>query len=348
MWSTTTSGQGAAGVRGPLLESGHRATGGRLAPRLHPSLARELRLGGWAEARGFADLWHAEIADPDALVTLAAIAGATSRVRLGTAILPLATRSVPVLAAAAATMCELAPGRFALGVGVSSEVIIERWNGATRGKPLKRARESIELLRLLLAGERSVFAGAEVQSAGFKLRRPPTTPPDLMLAALNERMLQLAGEVADGVFLNFVPVSAVRHVVNSIARGAERAGRATLPEIAIMLPCTVSNDRAAAREPFARALAFYLSAPPYQRALTWYGLGHHVERAREAWKSQDIEHVRANIADTLVDALGAFGPLEYCREMVEEYWDAGVNAVGVSPIEHDYMHTLDAFSSFGR
>jgi probable F420-dependent oxidoreductase len=308
----------------------------------------KLTLARWADQHGFADLWHAEISDPDALVTLAAVAACTQRIRLGTAIVPLGTRSIPVIAAATATLCDLAPGRFALGVGVSSKVIVEQWNGMRRGRPLGRARESIDLLRLLLGGGRSEHDGEFVSSHGFRLRRPPVDPPLLLLGALNERMLELAGEVADGVLLNFVPVRAVPRALDAVARGAERAGRAAPPDTAIMLPCTVNGDRAAAREPFARALAFYLSAPPYQQALTWYGLGDDVVRAKEAWAAKDIERVRRGLSAEFVDALGAFGPLEHCVARVEDYWRAGVNSVAVSPIEADFMGTLEVFAPLAQ
>lgn len=311
-------------------------------------ISDKLTLARWADHHGFADLWHAEISDPDALVTLAAVAGCTQQIRLGTAIVPLGTRSIPVIAAATATICDLAPGRFSLGVGVSSKVIVEQWNGMRRGRPLGRARESIDLLRLLLSGGRSHHDGEFVASEGFRLRRPPVDPPQIFLGALNERMLELAGELADGVLLNFVPVSAVPRALDAVARGAERAGRVAPPDTAIMLPCTVNGDRAAAREPFAHALAFYLSAPPYQQALTWYGLGDEVARAEEAWAAKDIERVRREISTDLVDALGAFGPLDHCVARVEDYWRAGVNAVAVSPIESDFMGTLEAFGPIAQ
>jgi probable F420-dependent oxidoreductase len=288
-------------------------------------------------------VWHAEITDPDVFVTLGAIAQCTTRIGLGTAIVPLGTRSIPVVAASAATVSALAPSRFALGVGVSSQLIIEGWNGMTYGRPLVTARESIDLLRSLLGGSRSDYAGDHIRSKGFRLRRPPDEMPPVYLAALNRRMLELAGELADGVLLNFVPVRAVPEVLDAISRGAERAGRDAPPETAMMLACTIDDDPVTARAAFTQDLAFYLSAPPYQRALTWYGLGQHVEKAQAAWRSADIDAVRAGISGDLVDELGGFGPADYCRERLKAYWRAGVTSVGISPIKGDLMRTLEAF-----
>jgi probable F420-dependent oxidoreductase len=307
-------------------------------------LDEKLELVVWAESHGYEDAWLAEISDPDAFVTLGVAATRTSRIRLGTAIIPLGTRSIPVVAAAAATLAQLAPDRFALGVGVSSSVIVERWNGMTRGRPLGRARESIDLLRALLAGERSRQSGEFVSSNGFRLRQPPPERPPIILAALNVKMLELGGQIADGVFLNFVPAGAVPQAIEAVARGAERAGRASLPELLMLVPTEVSDDARVARDRFGAALAFYLSAPPYQKALTWYGLGDDVERAKENWATGDIEKVRAGISDELLDEIGAFGSAEHCQARLQQYWDAGIGTLGITPPVKDPRATLSHFA----
>jgi probable F420-dependent oxidoreductase len=311
------------------------------------SLEEKLELAVWAEQHGFDDAWLAEISDPDGFITLGVAATRTSRIRIGTAIIPLGTRSIPVVAAAAATVAQLAPQRFALGLGVSSNVIVEKWNGMPRGRPLGRARESIELLRTLLAGERSSQEGEFVSSSGFRLRQPPPVRPPIILAALNVKMLELGGEIADGVFLNFLPTAAVPQALEAVARGAERAGRDTLPELLLLVPTEVSDDADAARQRFGAALAFYLSAPPYQKALTWYGLGDEVERAKENWATGDIERVRAGISDELLDAIGAFGSAEHCHARLQEYWDAGIGTLGITPPVDDPKATLIHFARQG-
>lgn len=309
------------------------------------SLAEKVDLAAWAEEAGFDDAWLAEITDPDAFVTLGVAADRTETIRLGTAIVPLGTRSVPSTAAAAATVSQLAPARFALGVGVSSSVVIEQWNGMARGRPLGRARESIALLRTLLSGERSAQQGEFVSSRGFKLRHPPAEPPPIILAALNVKMLELAGEIADGVFLNFIPVEAIPKAVEAIGRGAELAGRDGLPELLLMLTTEVTDDAEAARRRFAADLAFYLSVPPYQKALEWYGLGEHVERAKADWATKDIERVRAGVDSELLDSIGAFGSAEHCRSRLQAYWDAGVDALGITAMSTDPRSTLKHFAA---
>jgi probable F420-dependent oxidoreductase len=308
------------------------------------TLAQKLELCAWADAHGFEDAWLAEITDPDAFVALGAAAGLTSRIRLGTAIIPLGTRSVPMVAAAAATVAQLAPGRFALGLGVSSKVIVEQWNGMPAGRPLGRARESIELLAALLAGGRSKYDGEFVASHGFKLRQPPEERPPIILAALNVKMLELGGELADGVFLNFLPLEAVPLALDAVRRGAERAGRDALPETLLLVPMEVTDDPEAARRRFAADLAFYLSAPPYQKALEWYGFGADVARAREAWAGGDIAQVRAGISAEILDGIGAFGSAEHCRARLQGYWDAGIDTLGITPTHPDPLPTLEHFA----
>lgn len=307
-------------------------------------IASRAELARWGEARGFDDAWTAEITDPDAFVVLTAAALATSRLRLGTGIVPLGVRSAPHLAAAAASLAEVSGGRFVLGIGVSSKVIVEDWNGVPYDRPVQRARESVEVLAQVLDGGRSDLAGEQVRTHGFKLRNPPAARPPILLAALGPTMLELAGEIADGVFLNFIPTEAVPAAVEAVRRGATRAGRTAPPEVVLGVPCAVTDDPDTARREFAHALGFYLTAPPYQRALERYGFEAEVAAARTAWAARDMDGVRAAISDRLVDGIGAFGPAELCRERVVEFSTAGVGSVSISPTQPDLRSTLAAFA----
>lgn len=308
------------------------------------SIRERVALARWAEQRGFEDAWTAEITDPDAFVVLTAAALETAAIRLGTAVVPLGVRTVPHLAAAVASVCDLAPGRLALGVGVSSETIVQRWNGVPYERPLQRARESIAVLRTVLAGERTSFAGEQVNSAGFQLRRPPSEVPPVILAALNVKMLEMAGELADGVYLNFIPTSALGDALAAVARGAARSGREHILESIIALPCEVTDDPDSSVAAFAQDLAFYMTAPPYQQALEWYGFEEEVARARIAWAERDFAAVRESVTPRLVHGIGAFGSAEYCRERVAEFFAAGLTTVAISPVGSDARSTLECFA----
>lgn len=308
------------------------------------SIHERVALTRWAEQRGFDDAWTAEITDPDAFVLLAAAALETTSIRLGTAVIPLGVRTAPHLAAAAASVCELAPGRFALGVGVSSKTIVQGWNGVPYERPLERARESIDVVRTVLAGLRTSFAGAQVSSSGFQLRRPPVEAPPVILAALNVKMLELAGELADGVYLNFIPTSALGEALAAVARGSAQAGRSASPETILAIPCEVTDDPDTAVSAFAHDMAFYMTAPPYQRALEWYGFEQEVARARAAWAERDFAAVRASVTPRLVHGIGAFGPAEHCHERVAEFFAAGLTTVAISPVGKDPRSTLECFA----
>lgn len=298
----------------------------------------------WAEEHGFDDAWVAEISDPDAFVTLSAAASRTERIRLGTAIVQLGTRTVPLLAASAASLTELSGGRFVLGVGASTRAILEGWHGFTYDRPRERMSEALRLLRSLLAGERSDVQGRQIRSKGFRLRHPPSEPPRLVLAAMNERMLETAGELADGVFLNCVPVDALPRVIEAVNRGAQRSGRDDPVELLISITCQVTSDIERARARFAEDFAFYLTAPPYRSALAWYGLDEEVAVAEKAWETRDFQKVRQAITPRLIDELTMFGTAEACRERLAAYGAAGVTTVSIASTSDDPRETLRALA----
>ncbi len=153
---------------------------------------------------GYSDAWSFEVAGTDAFTPLTLAAAWEPRLHLGTAIVPVFTRGRAVLAQSAAALAELAPGRFSLGLGVSSPIIVEQWNAVSYDDPFGRVRDTLRFLRTVLAGERV---------DGFSLARPPAEPPPLLLAALRPRMLRLAAEEADGVVLNWLSPTDVGRVL---------------------------------------------------------------------------------------------------------------------------------------
>src|SRR5215212_7065350 len=160
-----------------------------------------------AEAVGFNDLWSGETAGPDGFTPLALAAAWTERMRLGTGVVNAFTRGPAVLAQHAAALADASGGRFVLGLGSSSNVIVERWNGVPFERPLSRVRAAVEALRPVLAGDRG--------PGGFKLEAPPLEPVPIVVAALRGKMLALAAEVGDGAFTNFLPLSGASQVVEA-------------------------------------------------------------------------------------------------------------------------------------
>jgi len=169
--------------------------------------------------------WLAETSGPDSFALGGAIAAATSRVTLGTAIVPAYNRTPAVLAMSAATLADLSQGRFVLGLGSSSHAIIEDWNGLPFELPLTRLRETVTVVREALAGGKTGFQGKTLRSRGFRLGNPPARPVPIYLAALREKMLALAGEIGDGVIVNLFPVTALPKMLAAYREGAAAAGR---------------------------------------------------------------------------------------------------------------------------
>ncbi len=145
--------------------------------------------------------------------------------RLGTAIANVFTRGPATLAMSAATVADLAPGRFILGIGAGSQPIVESWNGGRFTLPATRVREMVQVVRAILAGERVVFRGKALTVDGFRLVRPPAAPVPIYVAALRPGMLRVAGEVGDGVILNWLSAADVPGVVRVVREAAAAAGR---------------------------------------------------------------------------------------------------------------------------
>src|SRR5438105_6268930 len=189
-------------------------------------LADYLALVRDVEARGYDTAWLGETAGGDAITLMTLIASHTQRINVASGVIPIQTRSPIILGMSASTLAHVAPGRISLGLGVSSRIIVEQWHGVPFHAGLGQIREAVQIIRMTAAGERVNFEGKFYRLKNFRLAMPaPSPPPRIYLAALGPRMCELAGEVADGVLLNWIPPSAVPGSVRHVEAGAERAGR---------------------------------------------------------------------------------------------------------------------------
>jgi probable F420-dependent oxidoreductase len=264
---------------------------------------------------GYTDVWTGEANSADGFTPLALAAVASSRLRLGTAVVPVYTRGPGLLAMQAATLAELAPGRFALGVGSSSDVIVERWNASPFIEPYKRVRDTVRFLRAALSGEK-VDAEFETFSVrGFRLGRRLERPPDILVAALRPGMLRLAGREADGAIINWLSAEDVRRVVPEVGEGKEIVAR-------IFVCPTDDADRA--RMVGRIGIAAYLNVGVYAAFHQWLGRGPLLEGMWEAWRTGDRKGAVAAIPDEVVDALVVYGSPEECRDHVRRYVANGV------------------------
>ena len=260
-------------------------------------------------------MWTGEANGADGFTPLALAAVASDRLRLGTAVVPVYTRGPGLLAMQAATMAELAPGRFALGVGSSSDVIVERWNATPFLEPYKRVRDTVRFLRAALTGEKVDAEYETFTVRGFRLGRRIEQPPPIYVAALRPGMLRLAGREADGAILNWLSADDVSKVVPEVG-----AGKAIVARIFV---CP-TDDADRARYVGRIGIAAYLNVAVYAAFHEWLGRGPLLEGMWTAWRAGDRKAAVAAIPDEVVDALVVHGSAEECRAHVQRYVDNGV------------------------
>jgi probable F420-dependent oxidoreductase len=269
---------------------------------------------------GFADVWSSESSGADAFTPLALAAAWAPELRLGTAVVPVFTRGPGLLAMTAAAMAEAAPGRFALGIGASSPVVVEHWNGVPFERPWQRTRDTLRFLRRALAGERVDQDYETFAVRGFRLARAPEVPPRLLVAALRPGMLRLAGREADGVILNWLAAADVPTATAELGSAA----RGTGTEVAARIFVCPTGDAAAARRLGRRLISTYLTVPVYAAFHRWLGRGELLEPMWSAWAAGDRRAANAAIPDQVVDDLFVHGTPEQCRAHLRRYVDAGV------------------------
>ena len=269
-------------------------------------------------ALGYADVWSAEVSGTDAFTPLALTAAWSPSLRLGTAIVPAATRGPAVLAMSAAAMAEAAPGRFALGIGASSQVIVEGWNAASFDQPFRRTRDTLRFVKRALAGERIDEAFETFTVRGFRLARVPQVPPPVLLAALRPGMLRLAAREADGAITNLLAAGDVPKVA------AELHSHGEGKELVARLFVCPTDDRGYARTVGRRLLSTYLNVPVYAAFHRWLGRGEALEPMWSAWAAGDLGGANAAIPDEVVDELMVHGTPQECRAHLERYVAAGI------------------------
>ncbi len=275
-------------------------------------------------AAGYTDAWSAEVAGTDGFTPLALAAAWEPGLRLGVAIVPAFTRGPALLAQSVAAMAEAAPGRFAFGLGTSSEVIVEKWNGIPFDRPYERVRDTLAFLRLALAGERVTCDFETFSVREFCLSRPLPAPPPLYLAALRPGMLRLAGSEADGVILNWLSADDVATSLAEVRAGARARSADGAFEVVTRIFVVPEPDAAVARSLARRMIAGYLTVPAYAAFHRWLGRAPMLQGMWEAWEAGDRKAALSAIPDEVVDALVVHGDPQECRAHVARYVERGV------------------------
>ena len=284
---------------------------------------------------GYTDIWSAESDGADAFTPLAMAAAWEPRLRLGTAIVPAYTRSPALMAQSVATMADAAPGRFAIGIGSSSNVIIEKWNAIPFVEPYKKVRDVVLFLQDAMTGEKITKQYDTFKIDGFRLGIRPEVKPQILVAALREGMLKLAGREADGAIINWLSaddVTKVAAVVNEAAKKSQNPGEREI--VARIFVCPSENTELV-RESAKRLIAAYLTVPVYAEFHRWLGRGEMLQPMWDLWKAGDRKGALAAIPNEVVDQLFVHGSAEKCRATIKKYFDNGVTTSSLAIVAFD-------------
>jgi probable F420-dependent oxidoreductase len=280
-------------------------------------LRRHADLVRGAEAAGYTDLWSGETQGPDGFTPLALAAAWTERIRLGTGVVGVFTRGPALLAQQSAALADASDGRFALGIGASSDRIVEGWNRMPFSKPLTRISETLDFLDAAFAGERT--------STGFKLELAPAEPVPIVLAALRGKMLRLAVARAAGAFTNFLPLAGLPRVK------AELDGAPPDFELLCRFFC-LPGERAEV-EPLARFMfASYATVPVYEAFFRWLGYGKRIDEMVAAWQAKDREAAIAAAPWDVIEDTFIFGTPDAMRARLAAYVEGGITLPILTPI----------------
>jgi alkanesulfonate monooxygenase SsuD/methylene tetrahydromethanopterin reductase-like flavin-dependent oxidoreductase (luciferase family) len=276
---------------------------GLCLPHRAVGAADALLLACRAEALGYDSVWVSELATYDAMALACAIATRTERIRIGTAIIPVSTRTPALHAMSMSTLGHLAPGRAIVGFGISTKAIVEGWHGQAGvvDRALSHTRALFEFLDLALAGQRA--------PGGFRLEAPPPDAPLRYIGALGPRMREFTREHADGLILNFAPRSAMR----SIAAG--EPGELTLP-----VRLAIGDDVSDADRRFRREAASYLRVPPYARSMAEMGYPDVVAQG-------ELQAMADALPAAFVDDMGVLADRDRARDLLR-----GIERDGVTPL----------------
>ena len=297
-----------------------------------------------AEEFGYDSCYVTHIAARDSLAVLMAYAAATERIKLGTGVLPIYSRTPVATAQTAATIDEFSAGRIVLGLGVSHEVTVENWYGTQLERPLKAMREYVGIVRACFRGEDP--PEGEIFKSRFRfMGYEPRADLPIYVAALSPKMLRLAGEIADGVMLWLCNPSYIRDVVvPEVKAGRERAGKPVEGfDVVAAVPAAVTDDRTGAYDTMRADLLTYWSLPFYRAMIDRSGFGQDIAAFDEGIQAGDVERAKAAISDRFLDELTAIGSSDDVRAGVKRYADAGATSPGIGAVPRtDFNATLEA------
>ena len=309
-------------------------------------LSEVRRFARRADERGWWSAWLPEITFGDAFVPAAAAAMETSRLQLGTGVVGIWSRSPVVMALTTASLNQLCPGRVILGLGLQARSYVEDWHGAKYHKQLTAMREYLTIVRRILAGECVTLQGEVFRVKNFQLHMPTADPPiPIYMAAIGPKMLQLAGEIADGVLGYFYSLPYIKNVVlPSLKAGAARSGRSLDHfNLACGLPALISNSGRALQQIKGQILMFATaggSSPAYAESIAQAGFASQLREIQERVARKDMRGALGVISDEMADTFTFAGTPEHVNQRMAAYRAAGVNSLVLNPSPPDVYFPL--------
>lgn len=285
---------------------------------------------------GYTDVWSSEANGADGFTPLALASTWAPSLRLGSAIVPSFTRGPATLAQCVASLADAAPGRVAFGIGTSSNVIVERWNDIPFDEPYKKTRDTVRFLRTALTGEKVVEDYDSFSVKGFKLGIVPEEQPRILVAALREGMLKMAGREGDGAIINWLGADDVPHVTPHVHAGGDDK------EVVARIFVAPTSDRDTVMALGRYAIAAYLTVPVYAEFHRWLGREEMLQPMWDLWAEGDRKAALAAIPDELVDTLIVHGSPDECRDHIARYQANGVTtpALAILPFGLDQRQAI--------
>ena len=307
----------------------------------------------YAEKKGFEAVWQAESRlVRDAIVPMAAYAAVTEKLKVGSGVINNWTRNIGLLASTFLTLDDLAPDRIICGIGAWWDPLAQNV-GITRSKPLTAMKETLTIMKRLLAMERVTYHGEFVHVDGIELdvvhgRREPRNVP-VFIGATGDKMMEMAGEIADGVVMNYcVPPEYNHKALDLLAKGAKKAGR-TLDDIdrPQLVVCSVDLDHDKAIDTTRELLTQYLAQQPHIAKASGVSMDI-VEKIQSilGWPAthEQIQKAKNLVPDDLIDRITASGTPEEARKKVNEYVKNGCTCPILYPVGGDVHLLIDTFA----
>ncbi len=284
-----------------------------------------------ADQFGYTDGWSFESFGSDAFSPIAAAAMISDKLRFGTAIVPVFTRPAPLIAMSAATVNQLSGGRFVLGLGISTPNIVQNWMGVPYEKTHTRTRETVAAVRAIMKGERFTLDGKTMRINGFRLEMPLDVPPaPIYLGAQGSKMLRLAGEIGDGVIVNFITTETLPAMLDHTREAMRSAGKDPAKlDVVCRIIMAVGEDAATARALFKRSLTAYVTVPQYNKFFQEIGYENEAGKAMELWNRGERKQALESLPDEMVERIYVFGDAKACRNRIDEYFKAGVTTTAL-------------------